>query len=874
MKREDKVATKKTLAWTVIGAALLAGACGSGSSNPIDAAGTPDAMMSDAGPPDAVPGSPPLAVVVATAVDFGLADCGGAAAADQVVTLTNGGGTTLNWSATIRFTPAFHVTGTNGGQLAPGDSVDITIAANAVAASAAAGQQLNDVLLIAHNDTSRGPIELPVSLQAQGATLTLSPSSADFGLIPVGAAAPAIPLTITNTGNAPVDVALSSPDAGGLATTFAGGPAAVTLAPGATLTDAAATFTPTGTAATTATAALSVTGAVCGASATGVTLKGQGTAAQALVSPATVDFGQTSCGEQAAPHVFFVANTGNQAFSWAATLDAGIDSHYTVVPTSGTVGAGSSQTVTVFTEGVPSIADTAPNGFGETLTVTTSAAGDVPRTINLDQTAGGATIVFESDSVQMATPLYLSNAVSNATGTLTVRNDGNQTAALSIISSGGGDYRVAGGSVDLAPGSSTDVSVVFYGGAIGTSTATLTSAVAGTSCALPDTAIATGETQIAEPGQGPAKEAMFTNDLARRRNQSTLCARTFSGHVLCLGDNGAGARGAGNVSVGQQTPNMVVTETGVLDHVVALNPGRDWFCATRDDDTEWCWGNIPATLVTNHGGATGGTGTLRFATERFADLHGVNGGGPFGCGVSAAGAMSCFVNNSRANGQETGYVVDQAATVAVHSYGGYALRTDGSVVSFGANSAGERGDNVASNAPPGAIPGLTGVLQVSAGGGGSFNRGSSRHGCALKDDGTVWCWGRGGRSDHGNRLGNGDPNASNQTTPVQVMLDSVTPLTGATAISSGREFSCALTDTNVFCWGRGSEGQIGDGTGANAFYATGVAPTLTGVTALRSSDRQTCATLTNGAARCWGSFTWGTFFSPTAIDAFEPPPVP
>ena len=74
-------------------------------------------------------------------------------------------------------------------------------------------------------------------------------------------------------------------------------------------------------------------------------------------------------------------------------------------------------------------------------------------------------------------------------------------------------------------------------------------------------------------------------------------------------------------------------------------------------------------------------------------------------------------------------------------------------------------------------PGLTGVTEVSAGGG---------HTCALAGDGTVTCW---GADNHG------------QATPPP-------GLTGVTEVSAGGGHTCALEgDDTVTCWGDDGSGQ-------------------------------------------------------------------
>jgi alpha-tubulin suppressor-like RCC1 family protein len=73
--------------------------------------------------------------------------------------------------------------------------------------------------------------------------------------------------------------------------------------------------------------------------------------------------------------------------------------------------------------------------------------------------------------------------------------------------------------------------------------------------------------------------------------------------------------------------------------------------------------------------------------------------------------------------------------------------------------------------------------------------------CALKSDGTVWCWG----SNYFGQVGDGS--YEQQSVPVQL-----SGLTGVLDISSGGGHACAVkSDMTVACWGYNGDGQLGNG---------------------------------------------------------------
>ena len=75
--------------------------------------------------------------------------------------------------------------------------------------------------------------------------------------------------------------------------------------------------------------------------------------------------------------------------------------------------------------------------------------------------------------------------------------------------------------------------------------------------------------------------------------------------------------------------------------------------------------------------------------------------------------------------------------------------------------------------------------------------------------GAIYCWGFNGNGELG------DGTTTNRATPVQVAGSGTATLI-FTAVTAGEGHSCGLTvDHAVYCWGYGSDGELGNGTRNN-----------------------------------------------------------
>ncbi len=218
------------------------------------------------------------------------------------------------------------------------------------------------------------------------------------------------------------------------------------------------------------------------------------------------------------------------------------------------------------------------------------------------------------------------------------------------------------------------------------------------------------------------------------------------------------------------------------------------------------------------------------------------------CAITSSGGVVCWGHN--AYGQlGDGTATQRSAPVPVSGIGttvkaiaagryhSCALTTGGAVVCWGANFYGALGDGTTTpRVSPVAVIGLaSGVAAIAAG---------ADHTCALTATGAVLCWGR----NADGQLGNGT--TTNQTTPAVVTgLGS-----GVASITAGEAHSCAVTTAgSPRCWGRNSDGQLGDATTTSPrLTPSSVSGLASGVATMSAGTAHTCAVTAVGGALCWG----------------------
>jgi len=197
--------------------------------------------------------------------------------------------------------------------------------------------------------------------------------------------------------------------------------------------------------------------------------------------------------------------------------------------------------------------------------------------------------------------------------------------------------------------------------------------------------------------------------------------------------------------------------------------------------------------------------------------------------------------------------VTQVTAGVNHSCG---LKADGTLWCWGQNLSGELGiGNYTSSLVP---------MQVTALGNQSIavaSQSASQYSCALKSDGTVWCWGY-------LVLNNVPPLYSRENIPVQIAALG----NNVIDVQVGGDHACAVkSDKSLWCWGDNNFGQLGQGNTNEAQVTADIPKPVrvslwADVSALALGSAHTCATRGSaGDLWCWGASASGQLGGGIAI---------
>ena len=331
------------------------------------------------------------------------------------------------------------------------------------------------------------------------------------------------------------------------------------------------------------------------------------------------------------------------------------------------------------------------------------------------------------------------------------------------------------------------------------------------------------------------------------------------GNLWLWGDNYYGNIGDNTTETQRYTP--VTTSAG----------GANWkqvdggyhTAAIKTDGTLWTWGrNVSGQLgdnttterqtpvTTSAGGANwkqvagGFAHTAAIKTDGTLWTWGINDSGHLGDNTTVTRSIPVTTFAGGTNWKQVDCGTNHTA----------AIKTDGTLWTWGYNNNGQLGTNntTTRSTPVTTFAGGTNWKQVAGG---------SYHTAAIKTDGTLWVWGL-GTSGH-----LGDNTATTRSTPVTTFLGG----TNWKQVACGGDHTVAIkTDGTLWTWGNNGSGRLGDNTAINRSTPVTTFAGGTNWKQVAGGSYHTAAIKTDGTLWTWGRGTEGQLGDNTAINRSTP----
>jgi len=342
------------------------------------------------------------------------------------------------------------------------------------------------------------------------------------------------------------------------------------------------------------------------------------------------------------------------------------------------------------------------------------------------------------------------------------------------------------------------------------------------------TGIATTKSNVAISGATAGDDAVTTLS-SPEPNFDTLSISSGPNFTLAVKTDGTlwswGWNGAGQLGQGTTDSNMThntPVQVGSGTNWKMVSAGGNHSVAIKTDGTIWAWGynysgqlgissNVSQNVPTKIGVGTtwkyvtaGGEHTIALKNDGTIWSWGYNNYGQLGLGTTDTATTH---NSPVKIGTGTTWKM-----ISTRDYHNLAVKTDGTLWSWGRNNYGQLGQGTSDSATTHNAPVQAGVGNtwkiISAGG---------QFSLALKTDGTLWSW---GFNDLG-RLGQGTSDgATTHNVPTQIG-------SGTTwrVVMAGLQHSLATkSDGTLWAWGYNGSGQLGSGDTSqkNAPYQVGI----------------------------------------------------
>ena len=372
-----------------------------------------------------------------------------------------------------------------------------------------------------------------------------------------------------------------------------------------------------------------------------------------------------------------------------------------------------------------------------------------------------------------------------------------------------------------------------------------------------------GQNRSLQSGDVPLQVPDLVDITAISSGQNLALALGSDGRVWSWGADFGGLLGSGSAASGyDRGPAPVINLTGI----VAISAGSSHGLAVDHDGAVWVWGDNTYGQL-GLGGSTPPNAPTPQLVPGVSNIVAVAGGPLHSLALRRDGLVYAWGRNEDSQLGIGNFNPGPFAPVQVPNLNGVvaiavgtshsmALRNDGSVWCWGSNTSGQIGNGGSLSTTayyPTKSLAPSGIVAISAG---------YLHAAAVRSDGTVWSWGNGGNG----QLGNGSSSSTGVAMPVQV-----TGINSAIKVASGATNGMALgSDGTVWTWGDNTSGQLGDGTGQ-----TSVVPiqlkNVTGVQSAAGGDSFTLLTRGSGTMLSWGMNNAGQLGNGTTTGANQNP---
>ena len=267
--------------------------------------------------------------------------------------------------------------------------------------------------------------------------------------------------------------------------------------------------------------------------------------------------------------------------------------------------------------------------------------------------------------------------------------------------------------------------------------------------------------------------------------------------------------------------------------------------AIKSDGTLWAWGN-------NGDGQLGDNSTNNSAVpvqeySKSTDWSSVGAGWSHTSAIKSDGTLWSWGNNGDGqlgdNSTVTKVVPVQEdskstdwSSVGAGAYHTAAIKSDGTLWAWGKNTHGELGDNsIVTKVVP--VQEDSKSTDWSSIGGGYY------HTAAIKSDGTLWSWGDNGDGQLG------DNSTNNSVVPVQENSQS----TDWSSIDVGYFHTSAIkNDGTLWAWGKNGDGQLGDNSTVTKSVPVQEDSKSTDWSSIRAGWSHTSAIKSDGTLWSWG----------------------